>query len=256
MQKLPFLISIPHGGTTIPKELESKVCLSPHKLLADGDPYTGEIFDMGIEVVSQLQFDVARALIDVNRAPDDLPSRNSDGVLKTVSIFNNPVYHNGQVPEDSEIYFLLAKYYEPYHAAIREALTNPSILFAFDCHSMESIGPPVARDAGSKRPLFCLGNNHGKACSEEQTQQLANCICTSFGLPRKEVTINEPFSGGYITQKYGMKTVPWIQVEMNRSLYIDEYVRDIDHSNSTSKGCSHLNYCFHQALRMFNETIS
>lgn len=256
MSKLPFLISIPHGGTVIPEELKSRINLSPQELLADGDPYTGDIYDLGKEVVSQVQFDVARALVDVNRASDDLPPDNPDGVIKTVSIFNNPVYLAGYEPNANDITKLLSSYYATYHSTIESKLTNPDIIFAFDCHSMEEIGPPVANDAGKKRPLFCLGNNHGKACSEEVALLFAQCLVEAFSVPGDSITINNPFSGGYITKHYGMKPLPWLQIEMNRSLYLDEHVRDIDLSNSTIKRCSHLNYCFHQALRMFSETIS
>ena len=118
MSKLPFLISIPHGGTVIPEELKSRINLSPQELLADGDPYTGDIYDVRNEVVSQVQFDVARALVDVNRASDDLPPENPDGVIKTVSIFNSPVYFTELEPDTKDITNLLANHYVPYHSAI------------------------------------------------------------------------------------------------------------------------------------------
>ena len=252
MSRLPFLISIPHGGTDIPEELKSRIALSPQELLADGDPYTGDIYNMGDHVVAQLKCDVARALVDVNRAPDDLPPGNPDGVLKAVSIFNNPVYQNGEAPGKAEINLLLSKYYTPYHVAIQEALSKPGIFFAFDCHSMETVGPSVARDAGSKRPLFCLGNNNGKACSEKDTQLLAECLCKSFELPGDAVTMNEPFSGGYITRKYGKRPIPWIQIEMNRSLYLKEYSSNGSPQLSSDHIIQKLNSCFLQALTMFS----
>ena len=255
MSRLPFLISIPHGGTDIPEELKSRIALSPQELLADGDPYTGDIYNMGDHVVAQLKCDVARALVDVNRAPDDLPPGNPDGVVKTVSIFSNPVYQNGEAPGKAEINLLLSKYYTPYHVAIQEALSKPGILFAFDCHSMEAVGPSVARDAGSKRPLFCLGNNNGKACSEKDTQLLAECICHSFELPENEVTINEPFSGGHITRQYGKKPVPWIQIEMNRSLYLKGQGNNSVPQLSSDGVIKKLNCRIRQALTIFAEVM-
>ncbi len=255
MNKLPFLISIPHGGTAIPKELRSRIHLTLEELLADGDPYTGDIYDMGGDVESLLKFDIARALIDVNRAKNDLPPTNPDGAIKTVSIFNSPVFHNGQEPGIDDVALLLTTYYEPYHGAIQKALENTKILFAFDCHSMEAIGPPVAKDAGSRRPLFCLGNNNGKSCSEEAVQLFASCISESYSVPAGDITINEPFSGGYITKEYGMNPVPWIQVEMNRCLYLDEQARQIDHQKLQGRSIPQLNDCFRQALIKFCNTI-
>jgi formiminoglutamase len=39
----------------------------------------------------------------------------------------------------------------------------------------------------------------------------------------KEVAINNPFSGGFISNAhYWHKGIPWIQIELNRSLYEPE----------------------------------
>lgn len=251
MNKLPFLISIPHGGTVIPKELKSRIRLSSQELLADGDPYTKEIYDMCSDVEVQLKFDIARALIDVNRAENDLPPKNPDGVTKTVSIFNTPIYQQGREPNLKETNSLISRYYEPYHAAIQENLNNPKILFAFDCHSMEAIGPAVSRDSGKKRPLFCLGNNNGKTCAEKTTLLFAECICETFSVPTTEVTINKPFSGGYITQKYGMNPIPWIQIEINRSLYLSEHW-NLNDQHLTGEGViKNLNSRFRKSFILF-----
>lgn len=37
-----------------------------------------------------------------------------------------------------------------------------------------------------------------------------------------EVTINNPFKGGFITRNYGNNPLPWIQIEMNRKIYLSE----------------------------------
>ena len=34
------------------------------------------------------------------------------------------------------------------------------------------------------------------------------------------MTLNEPFSGGFITRTHGNNPIPWIQLEINRSLYL------------------------------------
>ncbi|MGV7222698.1 MAG: hypothetical protein ACQ9MH_14365 [Nitrospinales bacterium] len=43
MNQLPYLISIPHGGTKIPEEVAGSVCLSKKDLFEDGDAFTREI---------------------------------------------------------------------------------------------------------------------------------------------------------------------------------------------------------------------
>jgi N-formylglutamate deformylase len=90
-------------------------------------------------------------------------------------------------------------------------------------------GSENQKDAGKERPLICLGNNgdrRGRArkgsiatCSEEWITALAAVFSEEFSLD-KEVAINNPFSGGFISNAhYWHKGVPWIQVEINRALY-------------------------------------
>ena len=40
MNKLPVLISIPHGGTEIPKEIVDRVCITAKDQFEDGDALT------------------------------------------------------------------------------------------------------------------------------------------------------------------------------------------------------------------------
>ena len=48
---------------------------------------------------------------------------------------------------------------------------------------------------------------------------LADAFREEFSLDR-EVAINDPFSGGFISNAhYWRKGVPWVQLEINRSLY-------------------------------------
>ncbi|GAB4334822.1 MAG: N-formylglutamate deformylase [Desulfobulbaceae bacterium] len=248
---LPFLISIPHGGTVVPAELRKRVRLSDDEILADGDPFTDIIYDVKDEVAVQLTFEIARAIIDVNRAPDDLPPANPDGVLKTLSIFGNRIYHPGMEPHDQEISRLLAEYHQPYHDAIGAALSASDVVLALDCHSMEAVGPPIAADAGERRPLFCLGNNGGMACSMETTRLFAHCLAEVFAVSLDAVTINRPFAGGYITRRYGGVPVPWIQVEMSRGLYLGERnLRVPETADANPEKLRELNGCFRRAIRL------
>jgi formiminoglutamase len=48
---------------------------------------------------------------------------------------------------------------------------------------------------------------------------LAASFRDAFGFT-KEVTLNTPFSGGFITNAhYWHKGIPWVQIEINRMLY-------------------------------------
>ena len=76
MSKLPFFISIPHGGTETPDEVEERICISQADVLEDGDSFTREIYDVTEDVQHIIKADIARAFVDLNRAEDDLPPAN------------------------------------------------------------------------------------------------------------------------------------------------------------------------------------
>ncbi|UCC71883.1 MAG: N-formylglutamate amidohydrolase [Gemmatimonadota bacterium] len=218
---LPILISIPHGGTRQPAELEGRVCLSEQHLFDDGDAFTREIFDVREAGASVISADVARAFVDLNRAPDDRPPANPDGVVKSLTCFKRPIYHPGAEPDDSLVELLLARYHRPYHERLRSA--DPSeIRLALDCHSMAVVAPPIAPHPGRPRPLLCLSNADGTTCPAELLESLADALADAFECEAADVTLNDPFKGGYITRTHGGGEIPWIQVEMNRSLYLRE----------------------------------
>jgi formiminoglutamase len=85
---------------------------------------------------------------------------------------------------------------------------------------MAEQAPPIAAQAGQRRPLICLGNAHGESCPMPMAETLAACFREVFMLDEVQVTLNEPFSGGFITRTHGNNPIPWIQLEINRSLYL------------------------------------
>lgn len=222
---LPVIISIPHGGMDIPPELNKRVCLSRRDILFDVDAFTRNIYDLEKLVIAQISTKVARTFVDLNREPDDLPPKNQDGVIKEYTIYRKKIYLDGLAPDKKLIQDLLEKYYYPYHLKLQQYsseifLSKNTVKLALDCHSMANIGPEFSPDKGQKRPLFCLGNVHNSSCGSEIVFRLADCLRKIFDLKETDISLNNPFKGGHITRKYGNKPIPWIQVEMNRVLYL------------------------------------
>jgi len=226
--KLPVLISIPHGGTLVPKEMEKIFRLGKQELLRDGDTWTREIYDFRDKVVELVETRVPRVVIDLNRGTEDLPPDNFDGVVKTKSVFLNPVWENPRGLEKEHREYLIEKYYNPYYDKILSALENPAVKLGIDCHSMLPENP-FDKNA-EKRPLFCISNCGGKkgefiktplSAPTEMLYAFKVSLEKEFG--KGSVKLNDPFTGGYITRYFGMKkSVPWIQLEVNRSLYLPE----------------------------------
>lgn len=230
-QKYPFLISIPHGGTEIPAELDGRLALSKDDLAWFCDPETRSLFDFGQAVLATIDTRISRMAVDLNRPPLPLPPKDPDGIIKTRTIDCRPVYREGKIPDITLIHRLLLTHYFPYHQKIDELLDRFPVQVAFDCHSMLPRGSPAQKDAGKERPLICLGNFGDKkghamngsltTCSPEWVNTLAGIFREEFSF-HHEVAINDPFSGGFISNAhFWRKGVPWIQIEISRSLYED-----------------------------------
>jgi formiminoglutamase len=206
--KLPLLVSVPHAGLSIPSEVEDICTLSREYIAADSDEGAAEIY-YGLEKWCEefIAADIARAVIDLNRAPDDI---GGDGVIKSHTCWNVPVY--SKFPDESLVATLLECYYLPYHVKLTSGAHNKNIMLGLDCHTMSAIGPPIGPDPGRERPLVCISNNDA-TCPQDMIEDLAICLEASF---KKEVTINKPFRGGYITRSHASE-MPWIQVEISRA---------------------------------------
>jgi len=103
----PLLISIPHSGSIIPPEVAEMVRITGKDIFYDGDTLTREIYDFGKSANAVIKTPIARAIVDVNRAYDDRPPENPDGVVKTVTTDGTPVYREGMFPDDDLVEDLL-----------------------------------------------------------------------------------------------------------------------------------------------------
>jgi N-formylglutamate deformylase len=232
MMRYPFLISIPHGGLDTPEELDGRIALDPKEIAYYSDPETRHLFDYRTGAQQVMDTAISRMVVDLNRPPYALPPRHTDGAVKFITSDHKSVYRSGMVPDITLIHKIMMRYYFPYHAEIDRVLQEETIHIAFDCHTMLPIGPPGTKDAGRRRPLICLGNNgdhEGKAktgrlstCRSGWMQALAEAFRNECGLG-DEVVINDPFSGGFITNAHFWHTgIPFVQIEVNRSLYEPE----------------------------------
>lgn len=206
---LPLLISAPHAGLRVPPEAEPHCILTPTEIERDGDEGAAEIYAIRDAVAAYVTTDVARAIVDLNRAEDD---RATDGVVKTHTCWQVPVY--GRPLPDTVIESLLAKYYRPYHARLTE-LSQSGVRLGVDCHTMAAHGPPIGPDPGAPRPWVCLSNADG-TCPHDWIESLAQHFETAF---EHAVSINSPFQGGYITRTHAAE-MPWVQLELSRAPFL------------------------------------
>lgn len=249
---LPVLLSIPHGGTKKPPELKGHLCISEKDLFDDIDPFVIDIYDLGNKVKKVVKTHIARTFVDLNRSPHEMPPENPDGLIKSSTCYQKPIYIKGREPDDSLRSLLMERYYYPYHKIILQSVNELDLQLCLDCHSMASSAPNISPDGNEKkRPLFCLSNQDGKTCSNEMISHLAECISKSYFIDRQDISINDPFQGGYITKTYGNNPIPWIQVEMNRKLYLTEPWFDTDSLSVDNDRLKDLNKKFQNSLELF-----
>ena len=233
---LPLLISVPHGGVIIPPEVQAFCRLDMGAILRDGDTWSRQLYDLESQVLGHVHFPLARAVLDVNRAPGDQPPRNPDGVVKTMTVDGELVWSNPEGLSKAFVELLLSKYYEPYHAQLTRAAMNRQVVLALDCHTMLERAPGTSANPGERRPLICL-SNRGDARGEQQggepltappllmrslQKSLQNWFADlAWDESLEVVTINSPFKGGFVVEKHGLESgLPWVQVEINRALYL------------------------------------
>jgi N-formylglutamate amidohydrolase len=70
----------------------------------------------------------------------------------------------------------------------------------------------VGPDTGSKRPAVCIGIGDG-TCPPEWLARMVECFAAGFD---GDVTVNDPFRGGWIT-RFHSQEMPWIQLELSRA---------------------------------------
>jgi formiminoglutamase len=206
---LPVLVSVPHAGLAVPPEVEQLNLLTTAQIAEDGDEGAARLYDLGREVQAFVTTEIARAFVDMNRAPDDF---RMDGVVKTHTCWDVPVYER---PLDDEmIEALLGRYYRPYHRQL-SARAGENVRVGLDCHTMAAVGPPVGPDPGVERPAICISNGDG-TCPREWLGELALCLGRSFG---EGIAVNHPFTGGFIIRHHASE-LPWIQLEFSRAPFL------------------------------------
>ena len=191
--------------------MEDLCVLTRQEIAADGDEGARELYDLKERVVGFVVTDVARAIVDVNRAEDDF---RKDGVVKTHTCWDVPIYSSA--PSEETARSLIEKYHQPYHAELRD-LSSREVRMGIDCHTMAAEGPPVGPDAGRVRPHLCLSSAEG-TLPQEWLKGFTDCLASAFGFPP---SINDPFKGGFTIRSHSME-IPWVQLEVSRGSFMQD----------------------------------
>jgi N-formylglutamate deformylase len=229
----PLLLCMPHTGTTIPADVESRL-VSPWLARKDTDWWIERLYafasDLGASVVRTT---VSRTVIDCNRDPSGAslyPGQATTELCPTTTFDGELLYRTGTAPEALEIAARRSEYFEPYHRAIEEEIArlrsqHPHIVL-YDCHSIRSAVPRLFTGT---LPHFNIGTFAGASCAPELTPRIER-LCDRA--PFSRVT-NGRFKGGYTTRHYGrpQQGVHALQMELACRGYLREPQGEVDVAN-------------------------
>jgi N-formylglutamate amidohydrolase len=178
-----------------------------------------------------------RALIDLNRAPDDidwdmfsLPSGapvdlpRAPGRARTgLGLVPRRLPGFGEIwkrrQDGGEVAERIAAVHSPYHACLAASLEAMrrrwGTVLLVDLHSM----PPLPARAGQPRPQVVLGDRFGASCDG----RLVAAACASLEQARRPLAHNRPYAGGYVLGRHAApaRGVHALQLEIDRSEYLD-----------------------------------
>ena len=232
----PLIISSPHSGTLLDKNLSAKRNNDIYSFDSMQDMYVNE-FSSGLDKCgfTVLQSNISRVVIDLNRnineidskiiknLPSDIEINLSDkvragiGLITTKDASGNKIYD--EKLDWMEVRDRINNYYLPWHNALKIAVKNLSTKFKrvliIDMHSM-----PSKTIYNNQLADFVIGNNFGKS-SSDTAQKILSRVIESYG---HSVSINDPYPGGYITKNYSStdENIHCIQLEIKKSLYMNE----------------------------------
>ena len=235
----PILISSPHSGNFYPENFIDMTELSIMDLRSSEDSYIDQIFESSVDIGSHLIKAIyPRTYVDVNREPFELDplmfktklpayiNTKSDRVLSGLGTIAKYAGNQKMIYKESldfdEIINRINRIYHPYHynlrKLIKEIINKYGFCILLDCHSMPSVGLPL--NYKNQKIDITLGNMNGLSCSDLLLNKINN-ILNNKGF---NVSFNNPYAGGFITQNYGrpLNGVHAIQIEINREIYLDE----------------------------------
>ncbi|MEW6997276.1 N-formylglutamate deformylase [Colwelliaceae bacterium BS250] len=220
---IPLLISMPHNGVDIPQDI--KAVMTPTGLsVQDTDWYMDKLYDFANGLGAYILMPrYSRYVIDLNRDPSGInlyPGSDTTELCPTTSFDSEPLYLEGQKPDDAENKRRVELYWQPYHQAIASTLAEIKQQFSkavlLEAHSIASIVP---RFFSGQLPDFNFGTNDGISCASALITAVDNLDYS----PYTQVT-NGRFKGGYITRAYADvdANVHSLQLELSQATYLDE----------------------------------
>src|SRR5690606_2191124 len=123
----PLLVSLPHDGSEIPKAMAARMTPAARRA-PDTDWHVGRLYAFAMTLgASVLAPCYSRYVVDLNRPPDDTslyPGQNTTGLCPLRQFSDEPVYREGQEPDEEEVRARVERYWRPYHDCLQAELAR------------------------------------------------------------------------------------------------------------------------------------
>ena len=236
---VPILIAAPHGGRDYPDSIVAEFRCPGSQIRLEDRHVDTLAHEVANQTGASLLFaEAPRAMIDLNRAPDDVDwsmiiggrpqnarhsyanrrARSGLGLVPRKlpgigEIWKRPLQRD-------ELDRRIEQIHRPYHEALAATLEhlrdNWGCAILFDLHSM----PPLNRThKDCTAPEVVIGDRFGSSCDG----RISACALNYFGEQGRPVAHNRPYAGGYVLDRHGAprRGIHAIQVEICRTTYLD-----------------------------------
>lgn len=219
----PLLISMPHPGTLLPREL-GNLLTAEALTLPDTDWHIPRLYNFAVELgASIISARYSRLTIDLNRPENDaaLYQTATTGLFPDILFDGTSIFKPGFTRSDAMRDVAKEQIWRPYHGRLMAELNRIKGEFGyallFDAHSIRG---EVPRLFDGPLPDFNIGTNDGASCAKDLSDRLA-AICDAPGYRR---VVNGRFKGGHITRHYGQpkRGVHAVQLELAQRTYMNE----------------------------------
>jgi N-formylglutamate amidohydrolase len=242
---VPVLLSVPHAGRAYPAEFAEIMRNQAAACVRLEDRFVDIVADAVARETGAalLVAHAPRAMVDLNRAPDDI-----DWDMIAGGPPERRVRHAagrrarsglGLVPRrlpglgelwrrrltHAELVARIEQVHQPYHAALAAALEQLrdrwGAALLIDLHSMPPLGPKRGHEAA---PDFVVGDRFGASCDAS----LSAAAIDHLSVTGHRVAHNRPYAGGYVLDRHGASArgVHAMQLEICRSTYLDAQLRE------------------------------
>jgi N-formylglutamate amidohydrolase len=236
---IPIVIAVPHAGRAYPQSLlralrnpEAAALRLEDRLVDSVGSAVARETDATLLVAN-----APRAMIDLNRAPEDVdwemfgrddrpfvaPAEPSRRARSGLGLIPRRVPGAGELwnrhHRSDELSARIAGIHVPYHQALAEVLAGLrarwGVAVLLDLHSM----PPIPPKGASATAQFVTGDCFGASCHAD----LVSAITAHLEENGCAAAYNRPYAGGYSLERHGdpARGLHAVQLEIDRSAYLD-----------------------------------